>query len=383
MRTTIATFAALAVVGGFLACGDSGETTAGSNSNSSSNGGAAAGGDGSGDGGTLSLGGNMNAGGGQQGCNEQTFTLQQAPAAQVYLVIDRSGSMNDDGATMGVSKWDDLKGAVDVALTGYENTVEFGVLMYPSGDECSTQGPQVKFGINNKTPINNALLATVPAGGTPTAAALNNAAASLVDLGSTDAQKFIILATDGGPNCNYFIDASQGCSCTQASMPQYCCTQYPGTCYFGHTCLDDQGTLDTIANLQSSYGIDTFVIGLPGTAEYEPLLNAMAVAGGKPQVGALTDYYAVTDQTSLSTALQTIAVSVISCQIVLQMPPQVPGGVKVFLDDGQVPHDESKTNGWDYTDDTNTTIELYGAACDTLQDGQEHTLTATFECTID
>ncbi|MCC6527045.1 MAG: hypothetical protein IT373_30640, partial [Polyangiaceae bacterium] len=45
-------------------------------------------------------------------------------------------------------------------------------------------------------------------------------------------------------------------------------------------------------------------------------------------------------------------------------------------------HDTSQSNGWDYTDATNTVIELFGAACTTLQDGDEHTVTATFECEI-
>ncbi|MCA9625101.1 MAG: VWA domain-containing protein, partial [Myxococcales bacterium] len=297
------------------------------------------------------------------------------------LVIDRSGSMSDPGATMGLTKWDELNAATDTALTQYESTIDFGLMMYPTGDECATEGPQVLFGPKNKTPIVGALQGTVPAGGTPTAAALNNAAASLTALGDPEAPKFVILATDGGPNCNYFLDASNDCSCTYAQAP-YCCTSYPFSCVFGSSCLDDQGTLDVIASL-GTQGIGTFVIGLPGTTEYEGLLNAMAIAGGHPQMGGTTDYYAVTDQSSLLTALQTIAVSVISCQIHLDMAPQVPDGVSVFIDGQEVPRDKTKTNGWDYTDDTYLTIELYGMACNELQNGDEHQLTATFECTVE
>jgi hypothetical protein len=365
---------------GWLACSASDDT----NGNGNNGGGTGTGtgtGSSSGTGGDLGLGGNTGQGGGIQGCDPQTFTLQQAPPAEVYLVIDRSGSMNDPGATPGMTKWEELNAAADLALTQYEATVHFGLLMYPTGDECNTSGPQVAVDVNNKQAIANQLTATVPAGGTPTAAALNNAAASLTALGSTESPKFIVLATDGGPNCNYFLAADPACSCNYA-QPGYCCTNYPASCYFGSSCLDDQGTLDVITDLYDNLGIPTFVIGLAGTAEYESLLDAMAVAGGVPQQGGTTDYYAVTDEASLLQALQTIAVSVISCQIELEQAPEVPDGVTIYIDGQAVDRDPTKTDGWDYTDPSYTTIELYGAACETLQDGEEHQVTATFECEI-
>jgi len=42
----------------------------------------------------------------------------------------------------------------------------------------------------------------------------------------------------------------------------------------------------------------------------------------------------------------------------------------------------TKMNGWEYTDDTNTKIELYGPQCDAIQDGDEHAVTATFACDV-
>ncbi|MFH2008158.1 MAG: hypothetical protein ABI333_16365, partial [bacterium] len=183
------------------------------------------------------------------------------------------------------------------------------------------------------------------------------------------------------PNCNYFLSADPECLCTQAA-PEHCCTNHPATCMFGFTCLDDDQTLTVIDDLRAA-GIDTVVIGLAGTAEYEALLNAMAVAGGRPQVGGSTDYYPAGNQAEILQALQTIAVTMISCEIVLEEPPDMPDLVRIYMDGIEVTRDQGQQNGWDYTDGSNTTIALYGDACDTLQNGDEHTLTATFACVVE
>ena len=320
---------------------------------------------------------------GIEGCDPKNFTLQQGPRPQMYLVVDRSGSMNDPGSAPPATKWDELKAAVDWALGQFAGAIEFGLLAYPEGPECTTPGPQVLFDANNHAAVMYELDLSTPAGGTPTAAALNNAASSLTALGASESPKYVILATDGGPNCNYLLSASPECSCTYSSTTDYCCTSYPGICLYGNSCLDDSGTLGVITDLHDDLGIDTFVIGLPGTAEYVSLLNAMAVAGGQPQLGGATDYYDVANQAELETALQAIAVSVIACTLVLDEVPAEPDGVLIYIDGILVPRDTTKTNGWDYTDATLLEIELYGSACTTLQDGDEHVVTATFPCVVE
>ena len=317
---------------------------------------------------------------GMQGCDPQTFGLQQAPPPEVFLVVDRSGSMLDEGTTPGMTLWEELMQATSLVLDQFESQIQFGLLMYPSeDDECVAPGHQVQVDIFNKLDIEAELSTTTPYGGTPTAAAIRNASHSLEWLGDTGSEKFVILLTDGGPNCNFFLDANP-CSCALTDQ-SWCCTNYPnGECYFGQYCLDDIETTSEIQSLHEDEGVDTFVIGLEGTSQFAETLNDMANAGGRPQAGP-TSYYDASNQAALTEALEEIAGSLISCRIELDEPPYDPNLVYIYVDGEEVPRDPS--DGWNYTDDTYTEIELLGSYCETLKDGEDHELTATFACDVD
>ena len=114
---------------------------------------------------------------GIEGCNPENFTLLQAPPPEVMLVINRSGSMLEQGSTAGVTKWDELEAAVNFLSQPVRRIQSTsGCSMYPTGGECSTSGPQVGVGATNaEARCSTTSPGPTPAGGTPTAAALVNA----------------------------------------------------------------------------------------------------------------------------------------------------------------------------------------------------------------
>jgi hypothetical protein len=67
-------------------------------------------------------------------CGLQTFKLQQRPA-ELMLVLDRSGSMNDPAGPMStVSKWTDVTGALDETIMKTQSLVQWGLKSFPSSD---------------------------------------------------------------------------------------------------------------------------------------------------------------------------------------------------------------------------------------------------------
>jgi hypothetical protein len=190
--------------------------------------------------------------------------------------------------------------------------------------------------------------------GTPTAAVVNNALAYLQSL--TDPNpKFILLATDGEPNCGQ------------------------GGNLFG---TDTTGATRAIT-AASNGGIPTFVIGIGDVSSATSVLNAMAVAGGKPQTGATTQYYAVTDTASLQAALTTIVGQATSCTISLANTPSGQWSIAITATDNTgttvlVP--ASATDGWAYTDKNKTSITLVGSYCDGLKSGTYTDFNFVYTC---
>lgn len=310
-------------------------------------------------------------------------TRLQADVRQVnmMLVIDQSGSMNftatGTSATAGAaSKWSDMQKALQGALKEVATNIDFGLLLYPysgniaapSVDPAATA--QVTCNVPNLTADPNAavavgitpgrglaalndiqtvLAAAVPAGGTPTKAALAQAYRYFTEGAgkNLNGTKWVLLATDGGPNCNLGLACEKDtctsnidCTCTgSCNAATNCCA--PSTEY-GNMCLDADATVEQIAMLAAAQ-IKTFVVGVPGTEKYVATLNRMATAGGvvNPLPTAGETYYAVSATNSLQSlqsTFSTITTQLIkTCDIPLKVSPQDPSAVVVAIDCNKVP----------------------------------------------
>jgi hypothetical protein len=227
-------------------------------------------------------------------------------------------------------------------------------MLYPNGDAnfdvCEEGTINVPVAANNANAIANALDDTEPGGGTPTAPTLVEGISALDSLGADGGARVMVLATDGGPNCN---DSLNGNTCT-------CVTGNQADCQNGGqgNCLDNVNA-GNAAQAANDAGFPVFVVGIPGSENFAFVLNDLANKGGTAQAGG-TAYYQATDAQALSDALGDIATRVGVCR--LDLPQNAtPDQIEVAVGGGTIARDVTRQNGWDLVDPN--TVELFGVAC--------------------
>jgi hypothetical protein len=334
--------------------------------------------DGGGSGGTGS-----GAGGGNGGCVDDavappgpdaqgfcgnTFLQATSDPPNIYFVIDRSGSMQEivDGrmkydavATASVALVRRLGAQVNVGaavfpgpLVNPDDGCATGAEVFPTrpGDPLQTGACSVDGEVTRAFSRSISLPSgTVPVGGTPTASTL---ARVLPTLSALSGRTVVILATDGGPNCNdaAMCDASKCIpnierypSCTPDVN---CCTPALGG---PGSCLDDVATLAAVGAL-ARRGIRTYVVGIPGSAPYATLLDELARSGGtaRPAGSGGAAYYDVDHLTELDDILAAIGSTVVlSCHLHLEMAPREMSLINVYLDRQLVEY--GAPDGWVWT----------------------------------
>ncbi len=274
----------------------------------------------------------------------ERFTLTTSPA-DVLFVVDRSGSMTLttlDGAT----RWNALVSAVRAVLPPLDASLSMGLIIYPDPDQCTVPAsPQVPISAMAASRITTALSAQGPprTALTPTYAALLAAEAHLRATPSMR-RRFIVLATDGAPNCGAGAGA----------------------------------VVSLIARIRGLYGVDTFVLGIPGAdiSLYGPL-NTMAEAGGRARTGPVR-FYDAGSTAQLEAQLRAITSATRSCTWRFNTAPARPDQVLVQFDGRLVPR--NGTDGWVYTDGTNREIRFNGMSCAQLNGGSVRMVSASFNC---
>ncbi len=330
----------------------------------------------------------------------------------MLLVIDKSGSMADKPSGFSSDKWTAMKTALGSSLGAVKNDLSFGLELYPlSADpknpipvkcdptNCCEMPPApgievpVAAGTTSVPAIVTALNGTSPGGGTPTAQALQRAH----DYFTTGAgkglagDKYVLLATDGGPNCNAGAGPCAPSKCTlnldnacpvvgtDAGGFQGNCCNAPGA---AADCLDDVATTAQVTALAKD-GIKTFVVGIPGSEAYKTYLDEFAVAGGEVNPAGTPKYYAVTAAGGvgeLTSVLTSITKQLITtCQLKLTTDPPDVNKINVYVDGKELT--QGDPNGWTLDQKTSPpTIDLTGSTCTEVESKGVQSVKIVFGC---
>lgn len=315
-------------------------------------------------------------------CGKEQIPVTSDPP-NLYFIVDRSFSMNDLLPGSGFTKYQSAYIAISVMLRAIGHRVRYGAAFYPDllnqggcapGSEifATTAGDPSSYAAKGENgPILSGLLDRLqhhaPSGATPTAASLRALAPTILGL---PGKTFVILMTDGAPNCNPDLRCG-----VEACIPniEHQLTSSGTLCDVNFNCCDplvggecvDASATETAVSEYEQAGVDTYVVGMPGSEAYGSILGRLALAGNTAR-NAGTPYYAVSDTNELSEALRSIGSQVaISCDLPLSRAPDDPELVNVYFDDQVVP--SNSKNGWRFTGEKS--IQFRGAACSELSSG--------------
>lgn len=283
----------------------------------------------------------------------------------ILILLDQSGSMKES-ASGGGSRWAAATSSLREATESLQSQAKFGLVGYPPqpvvndtvfSQTCTAElyvAPQLEAA----PAIDGAIYSGVPEKGhTPIRAALEAAHSELLKPAYAEDAKYVILMTDGMPNCK------------------------PGATDLWN--VDDQ-IASVVASLYAD-GITTFVVGYD-IADKEPqwsppndwhvavdLADAMAQAGGTGQ------HRAVSSGAQFIEVLTDITNSVAPCSFELNAAPR--GGasyVRVTIDDTDYALEDA--DGWTLEGDRTIALREDGAACQLLRDGGTHNIQIQVEC---
>ncbi|MEM7609281.1 MAG: VWA domain-containing protein, partial [Myxococcota bacterium] len=140
----------------------------------------------------------------------------QCDRPQVLLVVDRSSSMLNSlpgGGTL----WDGARSAIDTMTTSFEDSIDFGLQVFPlvatggnPGGRCEPGAIEVSIGRNTSASIQSELLEPPPESGnwTPMSQTLD-AAFDYAPLRDADRESVVVLITDGWQFCDPYDPATR------------------------------------------------------------------------------------------------------------------------------------------------------------------------------
>jgi hypothetical protein len=306
----------------------------------------------------------------------------------VQLVIDGSGSMEDDFGN--TTRWGAVRDAL-LSETGVVRrlapVVEFGMSIYQTGGNGMNACPALTGpppALNNFDAIDGAWLEQ-PGGATPTAEAMEAVVASMSGtVAGPDqvyAPQIIILATDGAPNgCAGGLDWALWVTCTFLNPMDPACAGL-------NMMLENDGYVRTLqaAKDAQAKGIDVYVLDLSEGGLNQAELQKVANVGIGLEEAATppAPLYVPSDPAALAAALETIIGGAASCSVALEGEIKdttvACGAASTVSLDGD-PLVCGDPNGWRIVDPTH--IELVGDACTRWLGSTDSGLDARFPCNL-
>ena len=291
-------------------------------------------------------------------CGNSASSMTQLPA-DLLLVLDRSGSMTngisdddpcDPASGTCAQRWTTMMTAMHTVLATSPTSIHWGLKFFSTPGLTSGSGStsvgcvvtsdaEVPVGTNNADAITTSIASTSPNYNTPTRAAIEVAVAYLKTIQDGRA-KYILLATDGQPNCPATGDVA--------------------------TATDLDPAIAAIAAARSA-GIAVYVIGVGPSAGN---LDAMAASGGTNK------FYPALSPQALTSALNAIVGAVASCVYTMASSPPDPTNLGVYLDKQLVR--ESATDGW--TLSSSNAVTFHGPTCDRIKAGTYQSVQVLFGC---
>ena len=309
------------------------------------------------------------------------------------------------------SKWEALKTALGQSLTNQDvqARINFGLEFFPTTATVGTPVPfdcgarccempgdanmnvPIQPGAQSVPQILDSLNLNGPAGGTPTARALQRAF-DYFSMNAIGGERYVLLATDGGPNCNPTLSCEKEECTINIDMAEGCSPDSEFSCCYGKPegCLDAAVTLAQIQQLAGA-GIKTIVVGIPGSESYARNLDDFAAAGMAENPNPPPEYYEVSAEggvAALTATFADITISLVkSCEIAIPEGQVIDdlNKVNVAINCEVLPKEGSPDgSGWNYVFDANknvTSIQITGPACDRIQNEGVSRIDSVFGCT--
>jgi hypothetical protein len=290
-------------------------------------------------------------------CGMLTSKTVRQPV-DVLLVLDRSASMtysiaqdcNCSGTTPTsanacrnsgscTDRWTAIRSAVATTLVG-AGAVQWGLEFFASSLSCTLTGtPEVPISADSADAIEAQIAATTPGSNTPTRAAITAATGYLQALGDNH-KKYILLATDGVPNCGSGMDQS----------------------------VSDIDGATAAVSAAAAAGFPVYVVGIGPSVSN---LTQLAKAGGT------NDYYPAISPDQLTQALLSISSFFGSCSYRSNQVPPDPDNIAVYVNKQRV--DQNDSNGWKFGATTQE-FELTGSYCQQVLSGNDVTVEILYGC---